>query len=455
METEPIILQAETGRLSGTRIATALPGYSGTGYVTGFEDNDSFWEIDIDICEAGFYKLVLRHASIHGSKPNYVFLNGHSYGELMFSSSDQFTDLDVCETYMAIGTHTLRIAKFYGNIEVDSLKIIRIQFPQSLNSSFRLSNPFASDQCKALMDYFADIYGKRIITGQHTSAANGPEIDHIYQATGQLPALRGFDLLSYSLNTNSRNGTDSCLNELANNKGSVEKAIEWSCVHGGIVTFCWHWFSPIGGMDKSFYTKNTDFDLKTALIPNTSEYQSLVADIDAIGKALSKLCEARIPVIWRPLHEADGKWFWWGAKGSQEFLRLWQLMYERLTDYHKLNNLIWVWSAQKPKWYPGDEWVDIVGMDIYAPDFNYGPLKCCFDHSLAFTKGRKPVALTENGPIPDPDLLVESKAAWLWYLTWWGKIGERTSAAQLNKVFHNPYCVTLGDYKSRNKPGGL
>src|SRR5699024_12023865 len=78
--------------------------------------------------------------------------------------------------------------------------------------------------------------------------------------------------------------------------------------------------------------------------------------------------DAGVPVLWRPLHEFDGQWFWWGKGGPKNFRRLWQLMYNRFTMHHGLNNLIWVlgYSGEiENGWYPGDEYVDISGADTY------------------------------------------------------------------------------------------
>lgn len=92
---------------------------------------------------------------------------------------------------------------------------------------------------------------------------------------------------------------------------------------------------------------------------------------------------SKIPVLWRPLHEAGGKWFWWGGKTNLDAKKLYQLMYSRYTDYHQLNNLIWVWSTPEADWYPGHQLVDIMGYDSYPGSFNYG----CRDDIYAKLRG--------------------------------------------------------------------
>ena len=108
-----------------------------------------------------------------------------------------------------------------------------------------------------------------------------------------------------------------------------------------------------------FYTYATTFNLTAALNPSSANYQLLLRDIDAIAVQLLRLQAANIPVLWRPLHEAEGGWFWWGAFGPENAKTLYRLVYKRLTETHKLRNLIWVWNSVSPAWYPGDDVVDI------------------------------------------------------------------------------------------------
>ena len=89
-------------------------------------------------------------------------------------------------------------------------------------------------------------------------------------------------------------------------------------------------------------------------------------DIDTIAVQLKKLEAAGVPVLFRPLHEAEGGWFWWGAQGPDSAKKLWRVVYERLTVKHELRNLVWVWNSVKKEWYPGDDVVDIVSADTYS-----------------------------------------------------------------------------------------
>lgn len=138
----------------------------------------------------------------------------------------------------------------------------------------------------------------------------------------------------------------------------------------------WHWNAPVGLYDtdeqpwySGFYTEATDFNISTALADTTNaNYTLIIRDIDAIAEQLLRLQDANVPIIFRPLHEAEGAWFWWGAQGPEPCKKLYDILYNRLTEHHGLNNLIWMWNSLAPAWYPGDETVDILSTDVYADD---------------------------------------------------------------------------------------
>lgn len=441
-----IILTADQAERHGVQLATTMPGYSGAGYVTGFDADGDAMTWTVEVAQTGWYDLHLRMAAWDGPKRNRLMVDGLAYGDVDCPAGREWREVSLGTLHLELGPHRLALSKFWGGIAVDRLTLRSAAAPSRPSPAFTLNNPQASDSCRELMAYLAQIYGRGILSGQHTSAAAGPEITDIQRLTGKKPALRGFDLLSYSLATEPDALSPSGRQEIEENRGSIEAAIRWANVEGGIVTICWHWFSPLAGRDKSFYTKDSDFDLIRGLDPHTAEHRALIADIDAIAKALGQLAAAKIPVLWRPLHEADGGWFWWGAKGPEAYLQLYRLLYQRLTGDHHLSNLIWVWNAPNPAWYPGDAYVDVAGDDIYVAPGNYGPLKLAFDRTRALVGDRKPVALTENGAIPDPDRLRAADACWLWYMPWWGggaTFGASNSEDHVCAVYRHPDVVTL------------
>ena len=245
-----------------------------------------------------------------------------------------------------------------------------MSFSNAYTAAENLVDPYASQSTQRLYSYMKDVYGKKVITGQYCDGGlNGAEFKAIKSATGQTPAMLGLDFMRYT----------PCRVQNGDTSDAVEKAIEFSRA-GGIVTFCWHWNVPdkylLSGTDGGnprwwggFYTKNVDRSkFSLTKIMNGSDpkgYNTLMSDVDEIAKQLKRLSDADVPVLFRPLHEASGGWFWWGADGSEAYKKLWQAIYNKLTNEYKLDNIIWVWNGQAANWYPGDEYVDIIGEDIY------------------------------------------------------------------------------------------
>ena len=171
----------------------------------------------------------------------------------------------------------------------------------------------------------------------------------------------------------------------------------------------------------------------------------------APGKGLKELQEENVPVLWRPLHEFDGGWFWWGKCGPQLFIQLWRLMYDRFTNLHQLNNLIWVlgYSGEmRDGWYPGDAYVDCIGGDAYSDGIH----EELYHWVTKQTSKDMPVCHHENGPLPEPGLMRDLKVEWCWFLTWHTiHIHKQNSADYVNYVYNHPYVITLEDLQ-REKP---
>lgn len=136
---------------------------------------------------------------------------------------------------------------------------------------------------------------------------------------------------------------------------------------GGSVTLSFHWFSPLGWRGKSFYAENTDFDAARVLEEDTLERNAFFHDMDVIAEELKCFQKEQIPVLWRPFHESDGSWFWWGAKGPEVARELYKLMFDYYTNRYHPDNLLWVWNCRSQEGYPGDEYVDVISVDIYLP----------------------------------------------------------------------------------------
>ncbi len=304
--------------------------------------------------------------------------------------------------------------------------------------------PDASPRAQSLMAFLERTYGKKIISGQQEgwrATKDLPlEMRYIRDASGKIPALLAMDLSPYTRAR--RPGSKPASHAV------VDHASDWYLKSNGIVSLCWHWAAP---MDKrAFYTKETSFSPTRAVTEGTPEHEAALRDIDLIAAELKLLRDAKVPVLWRPLHEANGRWFWWGADGPEPFKKLWRMMFERLAVHHKLNNLIWVFSPgagiDLGDWYPGDPYVDMIAPDHYPMDGNNGPAKGIFDEMVALGGGMKLVGFGENGPIPAPEQLVSEKAGWLFFITWSGSVlTDLNSKEQIKAAYNNPYVLNLGD----------
>ena len=307
-------------------------------------------------------------------------------------------------------------------------------------------NPNATQKACVLLDYLYATAGNGIITGQHTQTNPMEEISYIEKLTGNSPKLRGFELLAYSPNINYEDASKDCLTEVYENKNTLDTALQWAKETEGIVTFSFHWFSPLGGRDKSFYAEHTDFDAAKILEADSEERKAFFHDMDVIAEELKKFQEADIPVLWRPFHESDGTWFWWGAKGPSVAKELYKLMYEHYTNVHHLDNLLWVWNCRTNDGYPGDEYVDVISVDIYLPEYTPTDYAAEYEALRRETTTTKVAALAEVGYMPAIHMLEKSRIPWAYYMTWSKEfcIGEQyNSVTTLKAMYQSDYAITL------------
>lgn len=282
---------------------------------------------------------------------------------------------------------------------------------------FTPTNKNATDSVKRVMKYLFDITGKKVIAGQHTQSMAQEELYHIKNVTGKLPALLGFELLSYSPNINYLDTDKECMDEVSDNLGTLKRAWEWA-ESKGLITFTWHWFSPLYGRSKSFYTANTSFDASLAVIDGTDENKALISDIDYMAGLLRPFCDREIPILWRPLHECEGDWFWWGAKGGEVFKKLWRIMYERFVNIHHLDSLIWVFNGTEKTHYPGDDVVDIISRDMYPLEHDHSSRADMYNALLGLSDKAKLMLIGETGTLPHPKNIVAEKVGWVSFMTW-------------------------------------
>ncbi|EDS01368.1 glycosyl hydrolase family 26 [[Eubacterium] siraeum DSM 15702] len=427
---------------------------SGGKSVGKFENDRSYCQIKINVPSDGIYDIVIRSMGIGGSKENDIYTDGKKVGTFT-SENNKFSDYTVSAVSLTKGDHNIRIIKSWGWIELDKITVktgAKIS-NSTYNVTSSLVNRNATANTKKLYSFLKDSYGKYVITGQQCDGGiNGNEFKAIKNLTGDYPALLGLDMMDYTPSRTAFGASSS----------AVEKAIEFAN-KGGIVTLCWHWNAPTEYLNSTanssdgwwggFYTQSSKFDIAKVMNGQDAKGKKLLdRDIKEIAKQLKRLEKAGVPVIWRPLHEASGGWFWWGAKGSDAYKKLWKYLYNELTNTYGCNNLIWVYNGQSADWYPGDEYVDIVGEDIYPGNHVYDPQVSRFKQAINYGSKTKITALTENGCIFDIDSAVSINALWSWFMTWGGEFTvngsnyseKYTEKSVIKKMYASKYSLTLG-----------
>ncbi len=427
--------EAEDGVLTGMVKSSAIAGYSGSGYATAMDNTSDKFSVTLQAPSKGIYKLIIRYNGINGDKVQDLYINGNFSSNLSFPSTNGYTDLDAGGILLNTGSNTIAIQKNWGWTDFDKLSIYTTP-PHNYIVTPGLIDANATTATTNLYSFLVSQFGKKIISGQTNDYFN-----NLKTVATRTPMLQAFDMQNYSPHNPWHNDWSSW------DDGTVQSAIDWynSTNKKGIVSFQWHWFSPSGGsLQKSiFYSTETNFDVSKAVVNGNQEYIDVIRDIDAIAVQLKRLRDANVPVLWRPLHEAGGAWFWWGAKGPVACKALYDIMYDRLTNYHNLHNLIWVWSTPEPTWYPGNAKVDIIGYDSYPGAYVYGAQKSMFDHLYTLVNGQKLIALTENGPIPDIAECFNSDAIWSYFMSWGNLVSSQNTDQHIKDVFTNPDVLTL------------
>ena len=336
-------------------------------------------------------------------------------------------DIDM-DTALAYETDYEAMKAYFESREVDPTK------PVSENAQ-------TNEKTMEVWNYLRSVYGKQVITCQQMMGNECYEDLVFYNATNDLTAMKGYDFIFC---TGSYHSDD-----------MIDEAIEWSKESGGLCAFTWHWNvpkdidNPEGGY--AFYTSEiTNFSQVNAVTPGTKEYETVIHDIDLIATKIQRMESEGVTILFRPLHEASGAWFWWGLQGrdsatNEVFQKLWYMIYDRLENYHKLTNIIWVWNGQNPHTAIHPNAFDIEGIDRYYDQEDisaealstyyekcYGELagydKYCAELAGMESTG-KMMALTECGYIPDPEGIKAANTIWLYYMVWNGDFIYETDAA--------------------------
>lgn len=433
----PVVLEAERADLVGVEAASVLPGFSGTGYVTGFNDDGDSVTFTFTAA-GGLVDLRLRVALPHGTKGWEIAVNGEKASGLFILRGDGFSDQSAGLFLLRAGENTVTVEKGWGWFFLDAIALYPGRAHPPLRPPDRLADLGADAAAKGLFGRLLASYGTKTLAGQYGAR----EIAYTLSVTGREPAVAGFDFMDASPSRVAR-GSDA--------ESVGREALAWAR-RGGVVTFSWHWNAPRdlvdlpGGKEwwSGFYTEATTFDLAAALAnPESDGYRLLLSDMDAIAGRLKVFRDAGIPVLWRPLHEAQGAWFWWGAKGPKPFVRLWRLMFERYTRLHGLHNLVWVYTTgmDPGEWYPGDAYVDVVGADIYTDPS--ATMTGEWEALQSIYGVRKLIALTETGTVPDPAKTRPFEIWWSWFTVWSGRYIRSVPRTTLRSVYSDPSILTL------------
>jgi mannan endo-1,4-beta-mannosidase len=259
----------------------------------------------------------------------------------------------------------------------------------SIGRAAEPANPNANAATRALLNYFHELSNrtesKRILSGQFSNFGNGANLrimERIHENTGQRPALIGVDYADFS-------------------RGSLTTKIPnlvaidyWK--EGGLVTVMAHMYNPANPNGGGLRDKGVN--LADLLKQGTDTHKRWMQELDLAADGLLELKQAGVVVLWRPFHEMNGGWFWWGAHDFDTFIKVWRHMFHYFSETKGLDNLLWVYGPNHgrntAKYYAGDNYVDIVGLDAYTDFID-------LEHIRGYKEVAalpKPFGFTEFGP---------------------------------------------------------
>ncbi len=319
-------------------------------------------------------------------------------------------------------------------------------------------NPDLIKPARDVLNYLESIYGEKTLVGQNKFG----EAEEAFELTGKYPALISADLCGWA----KERWSDQYKRTLQN---AIDRQIEWWKKQGGIVSFEWHWANPItdAGTFQATRPKFEAIDVGNVVTPGTEEHKAAMGDMKLHADYLEQLNKAGVPVLWRPLHEIEGGWFWWSdVETPENTAKLWRMMFDYMVNERKLNNLIWVYSAAlkagdhgkdveaidyRKRFYPGDDYVDIAGIDIYTNSW-FGWKDFREDAYMKAYKimqkviPNKMLALCECQGIPNPDIMMEKGPRWLYALPWYvGDNDKWNPPAWVKKVYPHEVLITLDE----------
>ena len=290
-----------------------------------------------------------------------------------------------------------------------------------------------------LLELLHDLSGRAVLAGQHNQPVHGSEWSRWAAVTGgATPALWGQDIGFSAPGT---------LDGVDRRDANVAEAIAWHRL-GAVITYTWHAVCPVddepvefeGGVLRPFARA----DFEAVLDPGSTLHRRWLGHVDVAAAVLRRLQDAGVPVLWRPYHEMNGPWFWWGGQPDL-FVRLWRQVRERLVDHHGLRNLVWVWSPNSAygsagpfaPFFPGHDVVDALAVDTYGGHWE----REHHDALLDLADGR-PIGLGEVGELPPPELFAE-QPRWCWFMGWPDIVATANTPEQVRALYSAPRTVAL------------
>ena len=453
--------------------------------------DDGVIEMEFEVASAGMYDLVIYAHGVGGSKQQDLYVNDASQGSLSIPEGDTYQPIKSAVKLNA-GKNTLKIKSSWGWTMFDYFTVGTTVLPDIKASQSTPCDPLATKETQSLMAYLNGVYGKNIISGQQEIYSGGPhgletEFEYLKDTTGHYPAIRGFDYGNF------------CCPAYGSDNGSTKRIIDWVKEKNGIATASFHINVPnkmesytigdrIDWAQTSYNAKDNDFSPEKAYTKGTKEYDYYRQSLETLAAEFKKLEAEGVPVIWRPLHEAEGgggetgSWFWWGKEGSAVYKELWKYTYTTLTEDFDCHNLIWEWNSYNfdtsANWYPGDDYVDIIGYDKYScvkylAENNWqasyvhddGSYSSTFYSIMEKYDSKKMVSMAENDSFSTVGNLTEDKAGWLYFCTWYDGGGKTdflsdpifNTKEDTIEMYQSDYCITLDElpadlYKNGKTP---
>jgi mannan endo-1,4-beta-mannosidase len=305
-------------------------------------------------------------------------------------------------------------------------------------------NPDATPAARALLRELDTITGQATIAGQHNYPNTVSRYsDRVYDLTGEYPGIFGQDF-----GFSGGDDKDSTLGR----PSMIEEVIR-QYRNGAVIALTWHAVRPTDDEPVTFHDSVqghlTDWEWDQLLTPGTDLNLRWCRQVDRIAGYLKDLQDAGVPVLFRPYHEMNGSWFWWGGRpGPEGSSALYRQIYDRYVHVHHLNNLVWVWNVNSPSastgpvadYFPGSAYADVLTMDIYGPfsqEF--------YDQMVALADPlHKPIALAEVGAMPTLTTLAQ-QPRWTYFMMWSELAEGSNSLEQLQTIFHAPNIINRGD----------